>query len=183
MINNLYLNILFIILLFALIPVFIILLKPRHQVFSSPTFIRFSTKNRKYFSVKLFVMSMLVLSLIVFHFSIINSIICFFLLRKLFIEYQLSKNEEAKFLVYDYEGGILEYNNGDKSEFYYMNDIKSVTLHHYNFSGVKIADLLFNDQVIRVSSSLVDFDKVPFLNVEVLEVRNYYLNFLLPEKY
>ena len=85
-------------------------------------------------------------------------------------------------LVYDYDSGTYEYSDLKRTIFFNQNDIKAVVVHEYLFRlrTARIADIYLEHDLIRITSSFVDFNRIPILETKESTLFAHYLKWDLP---
>ncbi len=174
----------YITLVIAFIPLIIILYKFFNEkpIESQPTFRRFAVKTGFYKSWLVMTFLTGISLMLVFNFTILNLLFYILLTRELFLEYRLYKFEVGKVLVYDYDSGTYEYSDLKRTIFFNQNDIKAVVVHEYLFRlrTARIADVYLEHDLIRITSSLVDFNRIPILETKESTLFAHYLKWDLP---
>lgn len=95
------------------------------------------------------------------------------------LSFRLLNFEKGNRLVYDWEFDVYEYRSASGTVVFRNEDIRQITLHESGFS-VRIADIQLQDQVVRITSQLVNFDQIPLLDANGVESKSHPFLFRLP---
>ena len=181
---------LYIILLLALIPIAVVILKLLQTknaiTLTNPpkTYLKYRVKRKPRYSLLLFIVGILLLGgFLIQDLSLFNVLFFLFLMREISLEHQLYIFEKENELVYDTLGGMHEYKGLYGKVFFSSDSVKSIVVHRFlgRFKNAIVADIYLEDRAIRLTSGLVNFDEIPILKqVENCSKKTYYIGLQVP---
>ncbi|WP_207426449.1 hypothetical protein [Pedobacter sp. SYSU D00535] len=90
--------------------------------------------------------------------------------------------EEGKKLIFDVDYSVYEYQDGSRRFVFNHADIRKIVIHQYLFRlrHAKVADIFLEDRVIRISTALVNFERLPLFSSVPVDYKNYLIRVTLP---